>query len=121
MVSQQRDLEQIDQRLPAFGGLEELRSHGQRGFPLVVGLFDIALLLELREQGVGAVGDRRGGEQRRKAVEAGDLLDGCLVAVAAGRGQGGGREGHKFSAKEAGHVVLAEELGDAAMDTGRSV
>ena len=49
LVSRQSDLEQIDQRFDAFGGLQEERPDGQRRFPLVMALLDVALLFELGE------------------------------------------------------------------------
>src|SRR5262249_9968945 len=53
VISRQGDLEQVDKCLDALGRFEEQRSNRQRRLPLMMGLFDVALLLELGEECVG--------------------------------------------------------------------
>ena len=77
MISRERDLEQIDECLDPLGGFEEQGSDGQRRLPLVMSLFEVALLLELGEERVAAACERRGREQ-------------CGITIVVGIGPGGG-------------------------------
>src|ERR1700726_3184582 len=53
-VSGQRDHHEKDQGFHAMRRLKKHRTHGQRALELPIGVFAVVLLLELREQRVGA-------------------------------------------------------------------
>src|SRR6516165_9346916 len=71
VVSRQRDLKQVDERLDAFGRFEEQGPDCQRRLPLMMALFDVALLLERGEEHVSTLRQWCGREQCGIAVVVG--------------------------------------------------
>src|SRR5262249_5763713 len=71
----------VDKCLDALGRFEEQRSNRQRRLPLMMGLFDVALLLELGEECVGTARQGRGREQRGVAIVGSIGLSGGLIVV----------------------------------------
>src|SRR5262245_36219255 len=132
VVGGQADLEQIDEGLDPLGRLEKQWPNGQGRFPLVMGLFHIALLFEVCEQGVGTLGEgsscQQGGITVVAGVGQGSLFvvieDEALAGSSAttwGRRQGRllrGREGHEFPAEVAGDLALANDFGGTLMNLG---
>jgi len=99
---------------------------------LVVALFDVALLFEVGEQGIGTEREWCGGEQRGEAIVSGIGLGGCFIVVedeAVGGATAAttwrwqrrlflGREWDEIPAEVAGDGALAQELRDPAVDAG---
>jgi hypothetical protein len=79
LVRGEGDLQQIDEGLDALGRFKKQRPDRQRCLPLVVAIFEIALLFELAEQEVAALGQRSGAEERGIAVVDRVALNGLLV------------------------------------------
>src|SRR5207247_2439745 len=75
------DFEQVDQCLDPFGRFEEQRPDRQRRLPLMMGLFDVALLLELGEERVGTARQGRRRQQRGIAIVVGVGLGGGFVVM----------------------------------------
>src|SRR5438552_1739584 len=135
VIRRQRDFEQVDEGFDALRRFEEQRPDRQRRLPLMMALFNVALLLELGEEGVGTARYGRRREQRGIAIVGGVGLGGGFVVVeneavrrptttALRRRQDGAlvsAEWHELPAEVAGGGALPEEFDDAAMDWHRVV
>ena len=132
LVRLQGDVQQTDQRFDAARRLQEDRPDRQRRLPLMVQPLDVILLLVLREQRVGAGGDRRRGDESRPAVVA--VVEGVGVGIEgegepmrrpakalSRRGHGGvfcGGQGDQFPLEIAGGVAFPQQVRDLTLDAG---
>src|SRR5438128_5431389 len=81
VIRRQRDFEQVDEGFDALRRFEEQRPDRQRRLPLMMALFNVALLLELGEESVSTARHGRRREQRGIAIVGGVGLGGGFVVV----------------------------------------